>query len=126
MGEMTMRVRSRLGVASASAALALAALAAVVPGHAARAQVAGGGPVAAPPADSTVLTLLGTQGGPGVTVARAGPASLLTVRGKRYLIDAGSGVTRRLAEASVPLASLTKVFITHLHNDHTADLPPGP
>jgi ribonuclease BN (tRNA processing enzyme) len=70
-----------------------------------------------------VLTLLGTQGGPGLTVRRAGESSLLTVRGKRYLIDAGIGATRRLAEAGVPLASLTAVFITHQHNDHTADLP---
>ena len=118
-----MRIRFRLAIASAAAALALAVLSAAVPGQTAKAQVGGGGPVAAPAADSTVLTLLGTQGGPGVTVARAGPASLLTIRGKHYLIDAGSGATRRLAEAGVPLASLTKIFITHQHNDHTAGLP---
>jgi ribonuclease BN (tRNA processing enzyme) len=78
---------------------------------------------ASPPPDTTVLTLIGTQGGPGLTVQRAGESSLLTVRGKRYLIDVGIGATRRLAEAKVTLPSLTAIFITHLHNDHTADLP---
>ncbi|MEO6339464.1 MAG: MBL fold metallo-hydrolase, partial [Caulobacteraceae bacterium] len=70
----------------------------------------------------TVLTLLGTKGGPRVGSDRAGEASLLTVRGQHYLIDAGVGVERRLADANTPLASISKVFITHHHNDHTAGL----
>jgi ribonuclease BN (tRNA processing enzyme) len=87
----------------------------------ARAQLSG---VRTPPpaADSTVLTLIGTQGGPGVTVDRAGESSLLAIRGKYYLIDAGIGASRRLAEAGIPLSSLSKIFITHHHNDHTAGL----
>jgi ribonuclease BN (tRNA processing enzyme) len=89
----------------------------------ARAQLSSTPPAPTPVVDSTVLTLIGTQGGPGVTVQRAGPSSLLTVRGKNYLIDAGIGATRRLAEAKTPLANLSVVFITHTHNDHTADLP---
>jgi ribonuclease BN (tRNA processing enzyme) len=113
-------MRNRLGVR----VLALAALA--LCGPAARAQpaaeAAGVLPRAARAADTTVLTLLGTQGGPGVTVRRAGEANLLTVRGKNYVIDAGVGVERRLAEAGVPLANVSKVFITHHHNDHTAGL----
>jgi ribonuclease BN (tRNA processing enzyme) len=118
-----MRVRSRLAIASASAAVVVAtALAALVlpnqPAHAQLLAVQS----APPPADSTVLTLLGTQGGPSAAVQRAGEANLLTVRGKRYLIDAGIGVSRRLAEAGVPLSAVTKVFITHPHNDHTAGL----
>jgi ribonuclease BN (tRNA processing enzyme) len=104
------------------AALAAAALSASLCAAAARAQPPAA-PTAAPAPDTTVLTLLGTQGGPGLTVRRAGESSLLTVRGKRYLIDAGIGATRRLAEAGVTLPSLTAIFITHPHNDHTADLP---
>lgn len=108
----------------AAAVLALAA--AALGGPAVRAQPAAQAlgliPKPAAAADTTVLTLLGTQGGPGVTVQRAGEASLVTVRGKQYLVDAGVGVSRRLAEAGVPLASVSKVFITHHHNDHTAGL----
>jgi len=116
------RLESRLVAASASAALALTLVVGAVPGRTARAQAPAAAP-AAPAPDATVLTLIGTQGGPGVTVRRSGPSSLVTVRGKPYLIDAGIGATRRLAEAGVPLASLSKIFITHHHNDHTADLP---
>lgn len=109
------------------AAARFAALAAILSfglaGPAARAQLASTPPAPTPVVDSTVLTLIGTQGGPGVTVQRAGPSSLLTIRGKNYLIDAGIGAARRLAEAKVPLANLSVIFITHPHNDHTADLP---
>jgi ribonuclease BN (tRNA processing enzyme) len=98
-------------------------LSASLAGPAARAQLAFSPVPPTPVVDSTVLTLIGTQGGPSVTVKRAGESSLLTIRGKRYLIDAGIGAARRLAEAGVPLPNLTAVFITHQHNDHTADLP---
>lgn len=113
-------MRIRLDIAVLAAAVA----ATVFAGPAVRAQVLGSGAVttAAPAVDSTVLTLIGTQGGPGVTVRRSGPSSLLTVRGKQYLVDAGIGTSRRLAEAGVPLGSLSKLFITHHHNDHTAGL----
>jgi ribonuclease BN (tRNA processing enzyme) len=112
-----MRTRSAFLAAAAAVGLALS-------GPASRAQVLGSGAVttAAPAVDSTALTLIGTQGGPGVTVRRSGPSSLLTIRGKQYLVDAGIGTSRRLAEAGVPLASLTEIFITHQHNDHTAGL----
>jgi ribonuclease BN (tRNA processing enzyme) len=120
-----MGLRSRLGIVSAIA-VAAGAVAAALSCHAVKAQpaaqAAGALPTPKPPEDSTLLTLLGTQGGPGVTVRRAGEANLLTVRGKHYVIDAGVGVERRLAEAGVPLAQVSKVFITHQHNDHTAGL----
>jgi len=123
-----MRVRLPLAITSASVVCAMAALGAgvLIGPHAAAqapaAEAAGLTPRAAPAEDSTVLTLLGTQGGPGITVRRAGESNLLTVRGKRYLIDAGVGVERRLAEAGAPASSISKVFITHQHNDHTAGL----
>jgi ribonuclease BN (tRNA processing enzyme) len=103
--------------------VAAAASFAIISGAAAQAQLASTPAPPSPVVDSTVLTLIGTQGGPGVTVQRAGESSLLTVRGKNYLIDAGIGASRRLAEAKVPLSNLTEIFITHQHNDHTADLP---
>ena len=116
-----MRHRINLGLALATAVSALA-LAVIAVRAQPAAEAAGLIPKPAPPADATVLTLLGTQGGPGVTVERAGEANLLTVRGRRYLIDAGIGVSRRLAEASTPVSAISEVFITHHHNDHTAGL----
>lgn len=41
----------------------------------------------------------------------------------RILVDAGGGVLGALA-AVAPLESLSAVFLTHLHNDHVADLYP--
>jgi ribonuclease BN (tRNA processing enzyme) len=37
------------------------------------------------------------------------------------MIDAGNGVCRQMALASLPPASLTAIFITHNHSDHVAD-----
>lgn len=73
-----------------------------------------------PPAE---LTLLGTAGGPGAMVGRAGIASLLTIDGHRYLIDAGDGVTGQLAKAGLHETDIHTVFLTHLHDDHTSGLP---
>ncbi len=72
---------------------------------------------------STVLTLLGTAGGPGGDTSRAGIASLLTVNGTHYLFDAGEGVSRQLAYAGLIESDIHHVFITHLHDDHTVGLP---
>lgn len=68
------------------------------------------------------MVLLGTAGGPIVRKTRAQPASLLIVDGRFYLIDAGDGVTRQLAQLGIAPAAVTAVFITHHHLDHTAGL----
>ncbi len=120
---MTEAVARRRMLKPGRACIAAAFSAALLSASAARAQLASTPPPPTPVADSTVLTLIGTQGGPGVTIQRAGESSLLTVRGKNYLVDAGIGASRRLAEAKTPLANLSVLFITHMHNDHTADLP---
>lgn len=39
------------------------------------------------------------------------------------LMDCGAGITRRLAELSIPWQELTHVVLTHFHIDHHADLP---
>lgn len=69
------------------------------------------------------LTLLGTAGGPGGYATRAGIASLITVRGKAYLIDAGEGVSHQLARTGADGRDIHVVFFTHLHDDHTSGLP---
>lgn len=73
------------------------------------------------PKVTTRLILLGTQGGPRINSTRAQPANLLIVNGTSYLFDAGSGVTRQLALAHIPVTSIDRIFITHNHDDHNAD-----
>ena len=73
--------------------------------------------------NSTSITLLGTGGGPGGSRARAGIATLLTVNGQDYLIDAGDGVSRQLAKVGVSEKGISTIFFTHLHDDHTVGLP---
>jgi ribonuclease BN (tRNA processing enzyme) len=75
------------------------------------------------PAKGTTVTLLGTAGGPGGAATRAGIASLVTVQSKHYLIDAGEGVSHQLAAAGLMERDLSAIFLTHLHEDHTAGLP---
>lgn len=69
-----------------------------------------------------MLTLLGTAGGPIIRTYRSEPASLLTVNGRHFLIDAGEGTVARLQQAGVKPSDIESVFLTHLHFDHTAGL----
>ncbi|WP_167854857.1 MBL fold metallo-hydrolase [Mangrovimicrobium sediminis] len=73
-------------------------------------------------ADSAVFIALGTQGGPQPNAYRAQPAHALQVGGETYLIDAGNGVARQLQSAGIELVDVKKVFISHNHDDHNADL----
>jgi ribonuclease BN (tRNA processing enzyme) len=69
-----------------------------------------------------MLILLGTQGGPNVTLGRAETASAVVVDGHAYLVDCGYGALGALVRAGLRLNDISQVFLTHLHNDHTADL----
>ena len=89
------------------------------------AAVAGAAPFAAfaqPPATGARLILLGTQGGPNYTATRGEAANALLVDGQPYLIDCGYGALAALKKAGVNHRQIAQVFITHLHDDHTADL----
>jgi len=44
------------------------------------------------------------------------------LNGTNYLIDAGDGVVRTLAQVGINVRQVGKVFITHDHDDHTAGL----
>lgn len=68
------------------------------------------------------LIVLGTRAGPVPSKDRAQTSNVLIVNGTNYLIDAGDGVVRRLAQAGVNFRQIGKVFITHDHDDHTAGL----
>lgn len=76
----------------------------------------------------TRVVLLGT-GTPNPDPARSGPALAIVVDSVPYLVDAGPGVVRRAAQAALDgeeglaVHRLARVFLTHLHSDHTAGLP---
>ena len=81
------------------------------------------------PSDSARVVLLGT-GSPIPDPERGGPGLAIVVNGASYLVDAGPGIVRRATAAalrdSMPalrVANLRRVFITHLHSDHTLGLP---
>jgi ribonuclease BN (tRNA processing enzyme) len=76
----------------------------------------------------TRVVMLGT-GTPNADPERSGPAVAIVVEGRAYLVDAGPGVVRRAAAAEragimeLGAKHLERVFLTHLHSDHTAGLP---
>jgi len=73
-------------------------------------------------AQDTRVILLGT-GTPNPDPQRMGPAVAVISGDRVYLVDCGPGVVRRAAEAGIAMSQLTRVFITHLHSDHTAGYP---
>lgn len=83
---------------------------------------AGSGAAAPGSAPRTQLVLLGTHGGPGIDPAQAQTASAVLVDGHPYLVDCGYGALRQLVAARVPYLQIDTIFLTHLHDDHTADL----
>lgn len=91
-------------------------------------QVAATPSLAAQEQARTRLVLLGT-GTPNPDPERSGPSLAIVVDSVPYLVDAGPGVVRRAAqaaqegEAGLQAHRLARVFITHLHSDHTAGLP---
>lgn len=68
------------------------------------------------------MVVLGS-GGPR-PFGRAGSSYIVEVNGKpRILIDAGPGAFVRIGELNIALDQLDTVLLTHLHIDHTGDLP---
>src|SRR4051812_31245431 len=72
-------------------------------------------------AGTRVITL-GTLGGPPPRAYRAQSSNLLIVNDIFYVVDAGDGVTRRIAKAGMNVRDIGTIFITHHHDDHTAGL----
>ena len=78
-----------------------------------------------PGAIRTKVVLLGT-GTPVPDPDRSGPATVIAVDDRAYLVDFGPGVVRRAETvalrgvAAAEPGNLKVAFVTHLHSDHTA------
>ena len=105
--------RSAIGQVLALAGAAVAPRLASREGVAAQTATAGAG---------TRLVLLGTQGGPNYTATRGEAANAVIAGGQPYLIDCGYGALAALKKAGVNHRQIGRIFLTHLHDDHTADL----
>ncbi|MDQ6597585.1 MBL fold metallo-hydrolase [Bacillus salipaludis] len=68
------------------------------------------------------VTLLGT-GSPLLSIERFGPSTLVEVGEEKLLFDAGRGAALRLSQVNVMPGKINKLFITHLHSDHTNGIP---
>jgi ribonuclease BN (tRNA processing enzyme) len=82
---------------------------------AARAQSCAPGPA--------TLQILGS-GGPAINPERASASYLLWVDGRaKMLLDMGGGTYLRFGQSRAKMSDLALVAISHLHPDHTSDLP---
>src|SRR5215475_6976531 len=68
------------------------------------------------------LITLGTAAGPSLRPDRVQSCNLLTVNGMHYVVDAGDGVARRIAQSGIDVREIGTIFVTHYHDDHTAGL----
>jgi ribonuclease BN (tRNA processing enzyme) len=86
----------------------------------------------APPGIETFVSVAGSGNVP-PNPFRRGPSAVIVVNETPYLIDAGEGIWRSLinvatahdgllSNALVP-KRMSRLFLTHLHSDHTAGLP---
>ena len=73
--------------------------------------------------DTLRVVLLGTGVGPPVSLEQFGASILVEAGGERLLFDCGRGATIRLFQVGVPLGSIRRLFLTHLHSDHVVQIP---
>lgn len=86
------------------------------------AAAAHGGERSCPPT-GVQLQILGS-GGTELSHERAGSSYLIWADGRaRVLVDIGHGAAARFAQSGARIQDLDVVLLTHMHVDHTADLP---
>ena len=80
------------------------------------------------PSPITKIVMLGT-GNPSPIPDKMGASIAIVVNGTPYIVDAGVGLVRRASAATLAgvkgleMPKLQRVFLTHLHTDHTLGLP---
>lgn len=74
-------------------------------------------------AASVQVQVLGS-GGPELQDRRASSSYLVWLEGKpRVLVDIGGGASLRFGESGATVSDLDVILLSHLHADHTSDLP---
>jgi ribonuclease Z len=68
------------------------------------------------------VTLLGTAG-PEYFPDRLGISTLVEANGEMLLFDVGRGTNQRLYQSRFNPKDISRIFLTHLHNDHIEGLP---
>jgi ribonuclease Z len=68
------------------------------------------------------VTLLGT-GVPQPSIERFGPSTLIEAGSQYFLFDCGRGAAQRIWQQKIPLGKVNRLFLTHLHSDHTVGIP---
>ena len=68
------------------------------------------------------VILLGT-GEPSPSLRRAGASQVVVVDQDLLLFDCGPGATYQMLRAGIDPRRIGKLFLTHLHWDHTTDIP---
>jgi ribonuclease Z len=75
------------------------------------------------PADEIRVTLMGTGWGNIIRPAQMGASIFVELgNGDSFMFDAGPGCITNYNCLQVPMSRMNKIFITHLHLDHTSDL----
>jgi ribonuclease Z len=74
--------------------------------------------------DEMRVTLMGTGWGSVIRPAQHGASLFVELgNGDAFLFDAGPGCIINYNALQVPMSRMNKIFLTHLHCDHTNDLP---
>ncbi len=73
--------------------------------------------------DTLRVVLLGTGVGPLVNLKQFEASTLIEAGSERFLFDCGRGATFRLTEVGVPIGTISRLFLTHLHSDHVIQIP---
>ncbi len=74
-------------------------------------------------ADGLHVALCGT-GSPLPNPARAGPCNVVVAGKHMFIVDAGEGAARNIAQMGLPMARAEGVFLTHFHSDHIDGMGP--
>ena len=56
-------------------------------------------------------------------MSRFGPSILVEAADRKLIFDCGRGVTQRLYQLNIPFNDVDRLFLTHLHSDHTVGIP---
>ena len=73
--------------------------------------------------DEMRVTLMGTGWGNIIRPAQMGASIYVELgNGDTFMFDAGPGCVSNYNALQVPMSRMTKIFLTHLHLDHTSDL----